>query len=61
MAAPTLLIYNLNETEMMGLRFLCAGLKIAVRNVPASDYGQPLAALALMARMRARTSPAKCS
>ncbi len=46
MAAPTLLVYNLNEAEMMGLRFLCAGLKIAVRGVPVSDYGQPLAALA---------------
>lgn len=42
---PTILTFNLNETRLSRLRFLCMKLGLAVRPVPAEDFCQPISAL----------------
>ncbi len=46
MAAPSILIYNLDAPHKFRLLAICSQLKIACHSVPISDYNQPLAALA---------------
>ena len=41
----TILTFNLNESRLAKLRFLCMKLGIAVRPVPPEDFGQPVGAL----------------
>ena len=42
---PTILTFNLNETRLSKLRFICMKLGLAVRPVPAEDFCQPISAL----------------
>ena len=42
---PTILVFNLNETRLSKLRFLCMKLGVAVKPVPAEDFCQPIGAL----------------
>lgn len=46
MTGPVILEYNLENTQKLKLRFVCAQLKIAVRSVPKADFAQPVGALA---------------
>ena len=42
---PTILTFNLNETRLSKLRFLCMKLGLLVKPVPAEDFCQPISAL----------------
>ena len=42
---PTILTFNLNETRLSKLRFLCMKLGLAVKAVPEEDFCQPISAL----------------
>ena len=42
---PTILTFNLNETRLSKLRFLCMKLGLAVKAVPVEDFCQPISAL----------------
>ena len=42
---PTILTFNLSESRLSKLRFLCMKLGLAVKAVPAEDFSQPIAAL----------------
>ncbi len=42
---PTILTFNLNETRLSKLRFLCMKSGVAVKPVPAEAFCQPLSAL----------------
>lgn len=42
---PTILVFNLSETRLSKLRFLCMKLGLAVKPVPAEDCCQPISAL----------------
>lgn len=42
---PTILTFNLSETRLSKLRFLCMKLGLAVKAVPAEDFSQPIGAL----------------
>lgn len=42
---PTILTFNLAESRLSKLRFLCMKLGCAVKPVPETDWGQPLSAL----------------
>jgi len=42
---PTILTFNLSETRLSKLRFLCMKLGAAVKAVPAEDWNQPIGAL----------------
>ena len=42
---PTILTFNLSETRLSKLRFLCMKLGTAVKAVPAEDWNQPIGAL----------------
>lgn len=45
MSRPTILAFNLPETRLARLRFLCMKLGTVVKVVPPEDYSQPLSAL----------------
>ena len=42
---PTILTFNLSETRLSKLRFLCMKLGLAVKPIPAEDCCQPIGAL----------------
>ena len=42
---PTILTFNLNESRLAKLRFLCMKLGVLVKDVPAADFDQPIGAL----------------
>ena len=42
---PTILTFNLNETRLSKLRFICMKLGVLVKDVPAAEWGQPIGAL----------------
>lgn len=42
---PTILTFNLNESRLSRLRFLCMKLGLVVKAVPAEDFAQPIGAL----------------
>ena len=42
---PTILTFNLSESRLSKLRFLCMKLGLAVKPVPAEDCCQPISAL----------------
>lgn len=45
MAAPSILLYNLDAPHKLRILVVCAQLKIACHSVAPADYHQPLAAL----------------
>ena len=45
MSRPTILTFNLSETRLSKLRFLCMKLGLLVKPVPAADCCQPIGAL----------------
>ena len=55
---PTILTFNLSESRLSKLRFLCMKLGLAVKAVPAEDFSQPIAALCGLAE-RADAAPAE--
>ena len=55
---PTLLTFNLNETRLSKLRFICMKLGLAVRPVPAEECCQPISALCGLTE-QAEASPAE--
>ena len=55
---PTILTFNLNETRLSKLRFLCMKLGLLVKPVPAEDFCQPISALCGLSE-KAATSPAE--
>ena len=55
---PTILTFNLSETRLSKLRFLCMKLGLAVKAVPAEDFSQPIATLCGLAE-RADAAPAE--
>ena len=57
MPRPTILTFNLNESRLSKLRFLCMKLGAAVKPVLAEDFGQPISALCGLSE-RGETSPA---
>lgn len=42
---PTILTFNLSETRLSKLRFICMKLGVMVKPVPAEDFCQPIGAL----------------
>ena len=42
---PTIITFNLNESRLGKLRFLCMKLGVLVKDVPAADFAQPIGAL----------------
>ena len=42
---PTILTFNLNESRLAKLRFLCMKLGVLVKDVPAADFAQSIGAL----------------
>ena len=42
---PTILVFNLSDTRLSKLRFLCMKLGLVVKSVPTEDCCQPVAAL----------------
>ena len=55
---PTILTFNLSESRLSKLRFLCMKLGLAVKAVPAEDFCQPIAALCGLAE-RTAAAPAE--
>ena len=55
---PTILTFNLSESRLSKLRFLCMKLGLAVKAVPAEDFSQPIATLCGLAE-RADAAPAE--
>ena len=55
---PTILTFNLNETRLSKLRFLCMKLGLLVKPVPAEDFCQPISALCGLSE-KAPASPAE--
>ena len=55
---PTILTFNLNETRLSKLRFLCMKLGLLVKPVPAEDFCQPISALCGLAEA-AESAPAE--
>ena len=55
---PTILTFNLNETRLSKLRFICMKLGLAVRPVPAEECCQPISALCGLTE-QAEASPAE--
>ncbi len=53
---PTILTFNLSETRLAKLRFLCMKLGLTVKPVPAEDYAQPIGALCGLAEPTAATA-----
>lgn len=54
----TILTFNLNESRLAKLRFLCMKLGVAVQPVPPEDFFQPVGALCGLAA-RIESAPAK--
>ena len=42
---PTILTFNLSESRLSKLRFLCMKLGVPVKAIPAEDFAQPIGAL----------------
>ena len=55
---PTILTFNLAESRLAKLRFLCMKLGVTVKAVPAEDCSQPIAALCGLAE-RTDAAPAE--
>ena len=55
---PTILTFNLNESRLSKLRFLCMKLGLVVKVVPAEDCAQPIGALCGLAD-RTEAAPAE--
>ena len=53
---PTILTFNLNETRLSKLRFLCMKLGLLVKPVPAEDFCQPISALCGLSEAAESTS-----